>query len=762
MTRSHLRPLLLVLILAPLFLASTARGGPWIDPEIESPFDYTDGIAYDHASNPILRIDRNVNVTQVAFDLLGRPEQVQYFDPNSLGVPTETETFVYDHFGDLVSVTNGELTYSFTYDNQHRVLTQTDQRLGRSLAFSYDAAGRLITVAGAPSPASSELAEPVFSGVDTRLQGIAGLLPDAERPGIAERLARIADLATGARQRLGAASPRAAVEPLVEIVRTLREVAREIAAFEGTPAENAAYAVAGELIAEKQALANEALAGAAQVLADAATDLETAVPGESFEARSLFWNAGGLAVADLTVTVHSPAGWVTVGSRPAEPTRARFATELTDERLIDIEVPAGSRPPAPYFLRQPRRGDLYDWSETAPAVRGEPFEPPPLFLRFAFTVAGEPIVLEREVVYRARDQAVGEVRRPLRAVPELEVAARPELVVWPAGAERTEALEITVVSNVDRPVAARLEVAVPAPWRPVAPIDLDLEPARPRVVEVELAAASGAAASGRSSVGVAVVYEGRRFDRAVHLIDYPHIRPVAMLEPARVEISAGDIRWPRLGRIGYLRGASDRMPEALIRIGLPLEVLTADELATRDLSSFDAIVVGSRAYEVDPALLRTSPLLLDYARAGGLVIVQYQQYQFTRGGYAPFPLEIHRPHGRVTDEAAPVTMLEPEHPAFTAPNRIGDADWQGWVQERGLYMAGTWDDAYRPLLAMADPGGEEQRGALLVARLGEGHYVYTGLAFFRQLPAGVAGAYRLFANLLALGTGDGDGSGDST
>jgi hypothetical protein len=132
------------------------------------------------------------------------------------------------------------------------------------------------------------------------------------------------------------------------------------------------------------------------------------------------------------------------------------------------------------------------------------------------------------------------------------------------------------------------------------------------------------------------------------------------------------------------------------------------------------------------------------------VIVQYQQYPFVEAKLAALPLEIARPHGRVTDETAPVTLLDPAHPVFQTPNRITAADWEGWIQERGLYYASTWDPAYTPLLSMADPGGPEQKGSLLVAKIGEGHYVYTGLAFFRQIPAGVPGAYRLFANLLAL------------
>ncbi len=172
-------------------------------------------------------------------------------------------------------------------------------------------------------------------------------------------------------------------------------------------------------------------------------------------------------------------------------------------------------------------------------------------------------------------------------------------------------------------------------------------------------------------------------------------------------------------------------------------------METGDLSPYDAIVVGPRAYETDPALLRANARLFDYARAGGLVIVQYQQYGFIQGNFAPEKLEIARPHDRVTDETVPVTMLEPSHPILTTPNRIGQSDWEGWVQERGLYFARTWAPAYKPLLGMADPGEEEKRGSLLVASIGKGHYIYTGLAFFRQLPAGVPGAYRLFANLLA-------------
>jgi hypothetical protein len=192
------------------------------------------------------------------------------------------------------------------------------------------------------------------------------------------------------------------------------------------------------------------------------------------------------------------------------------------------------------------------------------------------------------------------------------------------------------------------------------------------------------------------------------------------------------------------------VPEALIDIGLPVEVLDAAALERGDLSRYDVIVVGSRAYEVDPALVENNTRLLDYARAGGRVLVLYQQQQFFNGRFAPAALSVGQPHDRVTDEAAPVTVLEPTNSTFARPNRIGPADWSGWVQERGLYFARTWDPAYRPLLGLSDPGEPELQGGLLVTSLGRGTYTYSGLSFFRQLPAGVPGAYRLFLNLLDL------------
>jgi hypothetical protein len=182
-----------------------------------------------------------------------------------------------------------------------------------------------------------------------------------------------------------------------------------------------------------------------------------------------------------------------------------------------------------------------------------------------------------------------------------------------------------------------------------------------------------------------------------------------------------------------------------------MELLDVTALGSGDLSVFDVIVIGPRAYETSAALRENNVRLLEYVAGGGTLLVQYQQYQFVRGEFAPYPLTINRPHDRITDETAPVTVLEPGHAALTYPNAIRADDWSGWVQERGLYFAGEWDERYLALLEMQDPDMDPIRGGLLVAEYGAGTYVYSGISFFRTLPGGAIGAYKLFMNLLALG-----------
>jgi len=577
----------------------------------------------------------------------------------------------------------------------------------------------------------------LFAGVDTRLSAIAAEAADpARRAAMEKHLDRVAALTAEALQRLS-------TPDLASTVPLLAEMLGQLGAARGLarPGDGGV----AMLLDEKIALAAGALAAAAGVTLDVLAERETTAPGESVGVTVGVWNAGAAAVAVESVSLVSPEGWD--GGAPAA--GRAVAPGKLEEWKASVAVPAGARPTLPYFLYKPLAGDLYDWSGTPAPVRGEPFAPAALRASVKLTLGGAVVTLERDAAFRLRDEAIGEVRRPVRAVPPLDVLIEPRLLVWPAG-QTGKRVEVTLTANAE-PLSGRLEITAPPGWPAPAPRNFSFAKRGERAFfDIPLAPPPGLAPGRYPLTLEAVLADGRRMGLGIRTIDYGYIPRTPRPEAANVSVAAADIRFPALSHVGYIRGAADQVPEALIAVGVPIEILGERDLDAGDLSRYDAILVGSRAYETDAALPGANGRLLDYARSGGLLIVQYQQYGFARGGFAPFALEIARPHDRVTDETAKVAVLEPRSPVFSTPNTIGPADWEGWIQERGLYFAHTWAPEYTPLLAMADPGGPEQKGGLLLARLGKGRYVYTGLAFFRQLPAGVPGAYRLLANLLAL------------
>jgi len=555
----------------------------------------------------------------------------------------------------------------------------------------------------------------LFAGVDTVLNGRARYLA----------------LLDSARARLNPSRP-AAILPL--LARALREL--------------------GDADPEQREALERALAAAAGVAIDGVADDGIVTPGERIEVEATVWNAGGGAgaVTLAGIDVTAPADWkverLDAASSPVPP--GTLAT-----RRFAVTVARDAPRSQPYFLRRPRppAGALYDWTDVPAEWRGLPFEPGPVQLAARLTIAGQAVTLRREVVYRYRDQGIGEVRRPIFVTRPFDVAVTPDLVVWPidGAAAGPRHFTITVTNRSRGPAATQVVVAPPPGWTSLSPESLSFQREdEAKSLTVRVALPPGAR-PGVYALQAAAVTGGERSEGALVVIDYPHIRPWSVTHASTVELRAARIALPALTRVGYVRGAADRVPEALQAVGVPVELVGPDSLARGDLSRYDAIVIGSRAYETDPGLVASNGRLVDYVRAGGLMIVQYQQYPFVNGNFAPYRLTIARPHDRVTDETAPVTELDPQSPVVHVPNEIAPDDWQGWVQERGLYFAHDWDPAYTPLLRMHDPGEPPLDGALLVAPLGKGTYVYTGLSFFRQLPAGVPGAYRLFANLLALG-----------
>jgi hypothetical protein len=232
-------------------------------------------------------------------------------------------------------------------------------------------------------------------------------------------------------------------------------------------------------------------------------------------------------------------------------------------------------------------------------------------------------------------------------------------------------------------------------------------------------------------------------------IEYEHIRPLRYYRPSITQIEAVNATYANL-RVGYIRGVGDNVMPMLEELGLPVVELDPATLPQTKLDGLTTIVIGTRAYETNPALVANNAVLMRFARNGGTIVTQYGQYGYTRPGILPYPITLSRPQAdRVTDEHAPVRVLDPGSPLLTTPNKIGESDFDDWIQERSSYMPHTYDKAYRPVLSMNDPGEPPNDAGILVAPLGKGTYIYTTLSFFRQLPAGNPGAARLFINLLS-------------
>ncbi|MGB9147437.1 MAG: PIG-L family deacetylase, partial [Acidobacteriaceae bacterium] len=230
-------------------------------------------------------------------------------------------------------------------------------------------------------------------------------------------------------------------------------------------------------------------------------------------------------------------------------------------------------------------------------------------------------------------------------------------------------------------------------------------------------------------------------------VGYPGLRPYYLFTPATYLLRGVDVKTPPDLKVGYIMGTGDTVPQDLGEIGVHPHVFTPAELAQGDLSSYDAIVVGIRAYSAGDGIAAATPRLLDYVRNGGTVIVQYQSYDFP----APYPLTLGRNPEKVVEETDPVALLDPSNPLLTWPNHITSADFDGWIEERGHSFAGSWSSQYRALTETHDPGQDPQRGGLLYARYGKGNWIYLSFAVYRQLPEGVPGAYRLLANLISAG-----------
>jgi hypothetical protein len=310
---------------------------------------------------------------------------------------------------------------------------------------------------------------------------------------------------------------------------------------------------------------------------------------------------------------------------------------------------------------------------------------------------------------------------------------------------------VTVVNDTKGATESVVALELPQGWTSTPP-EQAVKFAREdesRTVRFQIRAAPSTPV-GQYHLKTSVTLAGQRFDRGYQVIEYPHIRRRHIYEPAEIALKVLDVRLAPNLTVGYVMGSGDEVAPFVEQLGAKVEMLDADALAWGDLSRYNTIVLGVRAYERREDLRANNSRLIDYVRNGGTLVVQYNRAVIDEA-YGPYPAQIG--NNRVTDERAPVQVLVPAHPVFTTPNRITEAAWAGWVQERGLNFLGNKDSRYRDLVQLTDsfpnnPG--EQRGALVEAEYGKGHWLYVGLGLWRELPAGVDGSYQLLANLVSL------------
>lgn len=397
----------------------------------------------------------------------------------------------------------------------------------------------------------------------------------------------------------------------------------------------------------------------------------------------------------------------------------------------------------PYWLREAGSEGMYRVEDQR--LRGLPEESSPVYAEFVYAISGQDFTFRVPVVFKEIDPAVGEIYKPLRVIPPVFVRAERQVYVFTDS--KPDSVHITVTAGKDD-LSAVIVPETPAGWK-ISPseIAMQLEQKGQETVVAFRVTAPDQPSSGELRINAQV--DSKTYSYSYTNVNYDHIPQLSWFPEAKSRIVKIDLE-KKGSLIGYVAGAGDAVAESLRWIGYEVRYLTDADFKNNNLLQYDAIILGVRAYNVNERLKYYQELLFDYVKKGGVVI---SQYNVDRGlvvdNPAPYPLRLSRE--RVTDEQAEVKILAPGHPAMNTPNKVSKSDFEGWVQERGLYFANEWDSKFTPLLSSHDEGEDPLHGGLLAARYGDGYFVYTGYSWFRQLPAGVPGAFRILANLIALG-----------
>ncbi|MDG4716486.1 PIG-L family deacetylase [Winogradskyella marincola] len=408
-----------------------------------------------------------------------------------------------------------------------------------------------------------------------------------------------------------------------------------------------------------------------------------------------------------------------------------------------ITIPKNASYTTPYWLNKKSTLGMYHVDNQD--LIGRPETPRAVFVDFNLNIEGTPITFTKSVIYRYSEPDKGELYRPFEVIPEVSASISDKVFIFDN--DQQKEIEVTVKAGRDA-IEGYVQMAYPNDWT-VFPQKQKIEIVNKGDVQKVVFTVIPPKTQSEGLITPMVNINGNFYTDELIEIDYSHIPFQTVLMPSESKVVRLDIE-KRGNNIGYIEGAGDVVPESLRQIGYNVTIIKPEQISAENLVNFDAVVVGIRAYNILDELKFKQKFLLDYVKEGGNLIVQYNTNRRLKvDDLAPYHLQLSR--DRVTDENASVTILNPNHSLLNFPNKITTQDFEGWVQERGLYFPNEWSEEFTPLLSMNDKGESSKEGSLLVAKYGKGNYIYTGLSFFREFPAGVSGAYRLFANLLSAG-----------
>ncbi len=649
-----------------------------------------------------------------------------------------------------------------------------------------------------PSAATFRLAESVipgqmdkdertlFDGVDTSITGLAQFAGARPPKDLVAGLAAIAASVQGAQKRFESDNDGAVVTPLLDGLHALRVLRGLLPAM---PIDDTARFEIDFRLRQKEREFQQATLVASGVRIEALADDGVVVPGQPVKVSVIIANHGATEMTVTQVKFDGLAGDVGAaactltaavagGGRGAGPGRPAGAVARAPAPTISslrngqvgrcdpvLKIPVDARISEPYWHR-PADAGRYIFEADAPF--GLPFRPTPFSVQVTLAFpGGDEVIAGLPVQYRYEgDIFSGEKRMDLLVVPAYSVTVSPDIAIIPAasvplpyaassrrsGAADSREIRVTVVNDIQGAAESTVKLELPRGWT-ASPAEQPVKFTRQdesQTVRFDIRPAPGTA-PGEFHVRAWVGTGAQTFDRGFQVIEYPHIRRRHIYKAADATLKVLKVKTAPNVTVGYVMGTGDLVPAFIEQLGAKVEMIGAEGLAWGDLSRYNIIMLGVRAYERRDDLRENNSRLLEYVRNGGTVIVQYNRATIN-DVYGPYPAKVS--NDRITDEHAPVQILEPAHPVFTTPNTIDDAAWAGWVQERGRNFLGEKDSRYRDLVQLADPfpnNPGNKRGALVETTYGKGRWMYIALGLWRELPAGVDGAYPLLANLISLG-----------